>query len=166
MPAANASPNLDWLITAQYTTWVLVLMGWLLNEGLNRGRDNRKETRSQIDDLRKSIDELAALGMTYYTSKKPGDSAKTEADIKIKVKRMFFSVQFTASKLGVSLDKELSKFDECLTGGSFESSERETLTYASDEVLRIGLNANELVSSLENGFLRKHGRPFYKRLCD
>jgi len=166
MQGANAGPSIDGLVTAQYVTWAFVVIGWIWNESRNRNRENRKETRSQIDALTKSIDDLSEQGMSYYTTIITEETSKQEAQIKVKIRRLLFAAKVISYRLEMSLDNELSKFEESLTGGSFESSDRKSEPYSSDKVMLIGLNANTLISHIEDGFSHRYLRPWYKRLCN
>lgn len=166
MQGTNVGASIDGLATAQYITWAFVVLGWIWNESRNRDRENRKETRSQIDALTKSIDDLSEQGMSYYTTDISEDTSKVEAQIKVKIRRLLFAANVISSKLKISLEKEISRFEESLTGGTFESSDRVPELYSSDKVMLIGLNANLLISQVEHGFSRRYLRPWYKRLCD
>ena len=75
MPAAQLSPNnmeevkVGIQAIGYLVTWVIVCVGWFVNNKQNRARDERKELRDQINDIAEVIRNVESDAVAYLTVK-------------------------------------------------------------------------------------------------
>lgn len=163
MPAA-ASPEVlflgltvkDLLIAGG---WFFTIVGWLVSNAQANSRERRKEARAEIDACIKLLAELVTKSRLYYSKGADDPATKsTAAEIRFELQRLIARVE--------RLEAKHAKFDvtgacgelmDAISGGTFESAEREMLAADSDLLQKVESDAHVLIDQLEEGFFRTFG---------
>jgi hypothetical protein len=136
-------------------SWFIAMYGWYVTNRQANSREKRKETRSEIDSISKSIYEVYTKLRSYYRSdNSDGKNIISSDEIAFEVKRILVRCE--------RLKDRLKPFQGALTAceGFFESVTKEP--FASHEALDPDLSrsvlreaeesAHNLVDKLEEGF--------------
>ncbi|WP_162989574.1 hypothetical protein [Comamonas sp. lk] len=140
--------------------WLLVVVGWFLNNSQSNLREKRKETRSEIDAICKKASELADSCREYYTKPvDPQNDVSESSKIAFEVYRIVSRVERLNGRVkrcdGSPFEKSVKccgVFFEAITSDPFKSSTREKLAPDSDFILNIEESTHGLMDSLEDGF--------------
>lgn len=145
-------------IVFQICALVVVLIGWAVTHTSNNSRERRKEVLSAVNEVGEKIDALVEHASTYYEAAAGSDEGlRAETRLRILQHRLLQAVPQLASRdLDANLDEDLSQFIDALTGGDFESADRMPRKPNDAVILKVGIAAEKLRTSLQAAFYERY----------
>lgn len=133
----------------QLLTIAVVIFGWWITNSQNNTRETRKEARSLSDGAKKLTVELSTLSLEYWMS----DTEEHASEIKSQIELLEIELErFPLFTKGGHLMTSFLKFSDAVTGGSFESNQRQKSAVNAPEVLAVRRARNALLSQIEAEF--------------
>jgi hypothetical protein len=137
---------------SQLTTWILVILGWLIVNATNNGRELRKEARSAADAAKKLGGTISGNAVTYFTTAKD----ELAYDVKSELELLEIELERLRRFEGSILFEAYVAFQESCTGGDFESAARVQHTKNSEQILGIVRARNILFQEIEQAFAHEY----------
>lgn len=135
--------------------WLIVAVGWLINNLQANNREKRKESRAEIEAICKAASEVIAKSRKYYSflPSDEEDDVRT-AEISFEVKRILIRTErlnrrvphFTKAVFACG------EFFDCVTSNPFASKNREKHGPGSQTLQGIETSVHNLIDQLEEGF--------------
>jgi hypothetical protein len=136
--------------------WFFTVVGWLVSHAQANSRERRKEVRTELDACIKLLGELVQKSRAYYCEPASDLQSKSRAaEIRFELQRLLTRVE--------RLEVKHPQFDvtgtcgelmDAVSGGSFESADREALAADADLLLKIESDTHALINQLEDGFIK------------
>lgn len=136
--------------------WLLVIWGWRVNNRQANEREKRKELRAEIDRIDDLIKEIISAHRNYRTNP-PGSPADSEAlSIKIGITRLAQALnRITLQLAGLNLQRQQTELFERLTGGDFETANRQPKRHGDQMMQAADIAAADLIDAIERAFLNR-----------
>ena len=152
-----ATNNMAWW--GSIVSWVVVMVGWIVINAQNNGRETRKEVRAALDGTIRRLEKLESLGRQYHLSTAHDDSIAEE--IKLHLKKLWpESVRLNLVDES-ALAVRVASLRRSITLRNFDSAEHAALL-AGDEILaEIAESVSALEEMLQRGFAEKYWRRRY-----
>lgn len=132
--------------------WILALIGIFVNNRFANHRETRKEMRSKIDFLNKSLDNLLDASRNYYldaNSSSPKESFRIHEAINTCDRIV---EELLKSNQKINLRSDFYDLYEKVTGGKFESANHVPGKHHSDLCKDISIKKEDLMKTAEAWF--------------
>ncbi|WP_374981302.1 hypothetical protein PSGK_09625 [Pseudomonas solani] len=145
---------------SEIITPMLVIIGWALVNRQNNKREERKELRTSINEIREDIEALENLSIEYHTN---------SCDSNSKSDSILNSLTKLSRKLGhTRLPKEsyLNSYislSECVTSNNFRTRDFKKQTKNSEFISNIKSASQELQDKLEDSFYKTYRLSYFDR---
>lgn len=133
---------------SQVTTWALVVLGWLIVNATNNGRELRKEARAAADAAKKLGGSISGNAVAYFTTTKD----ELAYDVKSELELLEIELERLRGFEGSELFRSYVAFQEACTADDFESAARIQHAKNSEQVLRVVRSRNKLFQEIEQAF--------------
>ncbi|MCC4117592.1 hypothetical protein LLG90_19725 [Aromatoleum toluclasticum] len=148
MTESCVSSSVSWISNiAPLGSWALVIVGWAVVRRDNNRREERKEIKAIVDSAIERSERLQDLGRRYHVSPSSSENEQRAAQIRSDLKRLGTELQIlhvaTAGKISAS--KALIELRQRITGGSFDSAERQAV-----------LDSDPLLSDIDDAVFELH----------
>jgi len=144
--------------------WLISAFGWIVVNRQNNEREKRKELRSRVDAVKKSIDELEVKAVDYHTV---SASPEKSAAIKRLLSRVSLELQML-ERLGIpttSRTMRVIALRNSITLSNFDSETYAMVQSGDPLISAIGEAASNLTLGLEAGYSeRYHREPMLTRV--
>lgn len=155
MTSGCVTESAGWIpALAQFGSWGLVILGWAVVRRDNNRREKRKEIKAVVDSAIDRSERLQDLGRRYYVSPMSSQSDEQAARIKSEVKKLGTELQIlhlvTDGKITAS--RAMIALRQRITGGSFDSAQRQPLLESDPLLLEIDDAVSELHRVLGKAF--------------
>jgi hypothetical protein len=139
--------------------WCLTVVGWFVSNAQATSREERKETRAEIDACIKLLTELMIKSRAYYHLEVTDALSKSRAsEIRFELQRLIFRVERMESKYAqFDVVGACGELMDSISGDPFESADRQALTADSDLLLKIESDTHFLINQMEDGFIKAFG---------
>jgi hypothetical protein len=157
---AAAAPVTTWAWIGQvapaFVAAVMVAIGWLVVEKHARRREKRADLRSAVLSLSDAVSEVRKASLAFY-GLHGNDPQATSLAATIRAKIASLSDQLAILKsagLDIDTDELLKRFRQSVTGGDFESLDRQPRPESPIAFERISADAESLTREVHIAMLR------------
>jgi len=152
-PRASLTTFIRWFSAA--IGWLLVIVGWIVVWRGQNWQQHRREVRELIAKIGETSHSVEEKAQRYLTL--PGDD-KEAATLAVAIKRDFKHLSGQLRRLqltwpSVSYLDRLIEFRQTVTGGDFETRDRQALDVNSIRAFDASTAADELLGELEQQFV-------------
>ena len=140
-------------------TWLIVCIGWLVNNKQNRSRDERKELRDQINDVAEVIRNVESDAVAYLTVE-GGSSAVSYWTVYLGVRRVHSAIVRDKVFKTDQIEDALIEYRKALTDRAMPGPSASPKSPADlDKDLRyVSSTGNTLIKTLEERYASKYPR--------
>lgn len=150
----SCSSGLSQIDIGQWVTWILVFIGWLVINAQHNKREDRKELRSVVDDLKNRIYKLEERAVHYHCKQ---EVTSTESNqIKLEIQRLISDIRLQGLCNPAAMSKSFKELRRAITLNNFESIRHEALTSDHVTLSEIHEAVDDLLGLIEAGFRNKY----------
>ena len=124
----------EWLVVAAIVTWLITVLGWIVNNHHANTREARKEYRSSLNNLETDVDRLLNSYLIYLTENAATENEQARISIYSDLNRLERHVEFLKADVGLELMDKFVDLYEAITGGDFESKSRKLANAGRDHI--------------------------------
>jgi len=153
---------LEWLVKldfGQIITWLIVLSGWYVINRQHNKREDRKETRTLLDNLKDRIYLIEDQAIEYHTSK--DFSSKKSNKIKLSIQRITSDIQTHGLISNDEMGDAFKTLRKAITLNNFESVNHKALSEGSQTIQNIHNAIDDLCGLMEKRYRGKY--PFLSK---
>lgn len=148
------SKDLLQIDASQWITWILVFFGWLVINYQHNKREDRKELRAIVDDLKNRIYSLEERAVQYHCTNEVKLSESNQ--IKLDIQRLISDIRLQGLFSSEQTTKIFKDLRRAITLNNFESATHKALP--SDHLIlsEIHESIDELIELIETTFRARY----------
>lgn len=132
--------------------WVITIAGFFITNKQANNRQTRQETRSKIDLLSKSLEDLLDASKTYYLDDQASQT-RQRVDIHDAINICDGHIEYLSSiKNGIKLQQEFYLLYDKITGGNFESKTHKASEEHDELCIECSILKQDILKSAENWY--------------
>jgi len=151
---SDATVDLSQINVSQWITWILVFLGWLVINCQHNKREDRKELRSVVDDIKDRIFLLEEEAVKYHCSQEVTLSESNQ--IKLDIQRLISDIRLQGLCPPDKITKRFKDLRRAITLNNFESAKHVGLAGDHVTLSEIHEAVDDLLEIIETSFREKY----------